>query len=509
MRNLGKFLVTILTLHLIALVSQADLWSEVHSEIRGSQITRGRIAVSIRDAGSSNAPLVSAFWDNGSLTTASDTPMIPASNLKLLTTGAALHVLGPDFEFATRLLLDGDRLIVKGDGDPAFGDPELLETMVVGDQHGLSVEDFLRLWTDPVLALDLENIREIIIDDRIFEREFVHPTWPINQLNRRYCAEVSALNFHLNVLHYYPKPGRTGEHPDLKLFEPYARWLSPRNRATSRQGVHDKSDIWISRRPGSNEMTFYGNVKFAYRTPVPVTVHDMPSFFGRLLTERLREAGMTVGGYRLASDDDAKLDGKTVGPVIKTPIEVAITRCNRDSQNLYAESLLKRTSYELTRQPSTWATSSSLLRHIVHERLGGRITPPDLRVVDGSGLSRDNRISADTMTSWLNTFHGDERLGDIFMSSFAVARQSGTLKKRFKDIELHGAIVQAKSGYINEVSCLSGYVTMPDGRRRSFSILVNGLTNPGSVRLAKAMQEKIIGAIARDMAAVEITLGSD
>ncbi len=50
---------------------------------------------------------------------------------------------------------------------------------------------------------------------------------------------------------------------------------------------------------------------------------------------------------------------------------------------------------------------------------------------------------------------------------------------------------------------------MPDGRRRSFSIMANGLTDPGAVRLAKLMQEKIIGAIARDMAAVEITLGSD
>ena len=113
------------------------------------------------------------------------------------------------------------------------------------------------------------------------------------------------------------------------------------------------------------------------------------------------------------------------------------------------------------------------------------------------------------MTRWLNTFHGDERIGDIFLGSFAVARQSGTLKKRFAGIELHGAIVQAKSGYINEVSCLSGYVTMPDGRRRSFSIMANGLTDPGAVRLAKQMQEKVIGAIARDMAAVEITLGSD
>lgn len=507
-RTLRALSACLITLHLLASASSADLWATIHNEIRGSQISSGTISVTIRDASSSDVPLVSVLWADGTISTDTKTPMIPASNMKLLTTGAALHVLGPDFDFTTRLLYDQGKLIIRGDGDPAFGDPELLRTMVIGDKQGLSVEEFLDLWIKPVVDAGLD-ISEIIVDDRIFEREFVHKTWPANQLNRRYCAEVSGLNFHLNVLHFYPTPGTDGQLPSIKNFEPFVNWLSPHNRASSKQGVHDKSDVWIGRQPGSNELTFYGNVKYAYRTPVPVTVHDMPDFFGHLFSDRLKAAGVQVGSYRLANKEDNLLEGEPIGPVIKTPISVALLRCNRDSQNLYAESLLKRTSYELNRQSSTWILSSGNLRLIVNERLNKGFVPPDLIVADGSGLSRDNRVSTDTLTEWLNSFYTDKRLGPMYLESFAVGGESGTLKKRFKNVNLHGAIVRAKSGYINEVSCLSGYIIMPDGRARTFSIMANGLQGPGAVRMAKTMQEKIIAAVAADMASMALTLGSD
>ena len=129
-------------------------------------------------------------------------------------------------------------------------------------------------------------------------------------------------------------------------------------------------------------------------------------------------------------------------------------------------------------------------------------------VADGSGLSRQNRIAPATMTAWLNTFADDDRLGAIFINSLAVPGEKGTLRKRFREENLEeGTLVQAKSGYIDGVSCLSGYVTATDGRRRSFSIMVNRLTR--SARPAKRLQEKIVAAIAKDLAPVEVQLGSD
>jgi D-alanyl-D-alanine carboxypeptidase/D-alanyl-D-alanine-endopeptidase (penicillin-binding protein 4) len=474
----------------------AGLPDEVQILIRRAELGDATVAVSVRDA-ETGVPLVAL--DAGRT-------MIPASNMKLLTTGAALHVLGPEFDFRTRLLADGDRLVIAGAGDPGFGDPDLLEQFEVGDQQGIDVAAFLDLWVDAAVTAGLGEISEVVVDDRIFDRRFVHPTWPADQLNRRYCAEVCGFNFHGNVLHFYPRPG-TGERPDLELFRPYVPWMLINNRATTRRGVHDRNDIWIARKHDSNVLTFHGNVKHAYLTPVPVTIHDMPLFFARLLTERLRESGIPVARFRTADASDPDPAGRTVGPVVSTPISNALVRCNTDSQNLYAEALLKRIGHALTNEPGSWNNGTAVVRHVVHERLSDPNLAVKLMIRDGSGLSRENRIAAATMTAWLSTFHDDERIGEMFIASLARAGRTGTLARRFEGIDLHGTTVRAKSGYINYVSCLSGYVTAPDGRRRSFSILVNGLREPGSVGRAKKLQERILSAVAWDMTAAVTTLG--
>ena len=471
-------------------VGHADLRDEVEIQIRGAGLASAMVAVSVRDA-QTGTELVSVNAQR---------PMIPASNMKLLTSGAALHVLGPDFEFATRLLRDGDRLIVVGDGDPGFGDPALLDLMPAGDHIGIGVETFLDLWVQPVVDAGLTQCTEVVVDDRVFDRTFVHPTWPADQLNRRYCAEVSGLSFHGNVLNFFPRP-RAGRRPDLELFRPLSPWLDITNRATTHDGPNDRNDIWIARKQGTNQLTIYGNVKYAYRTPAPVTVHDMPAFFAQLLADRLTRAGVTVGAFGVVEAGAPRPEGQRTGPVIITPIATAIMRCNRDSQNLYAESLLKRMAYALTSEPGSWGTGASIVRHVYHDRVRDSNLATGLIVADGSGLSRDNRVAAATMTAWLDTFHHDPIRGRIFIDSLARAGGPGTLANRFRNTDLHGTSVAAKTGYINYVSCLSGYMTAPDGRRRSFSILVNDLTEPGSVGKAKSMQERILSAVAWDLTA--------
>ncbi len=480
-------------------VCRADLRDEVKVEIDRAQFRDATVAVSVRDAETGTA-LVSIYDDRR---------LIPASNMKLFTSGAALHILGPEFEFKTRLLADGDRLNVFGGGDPGFGDPHLLALMELGGETGVDVETFLDLWVTPIVDSGLPQVSEIVVDDRIFDRRFVHTTWPRDQLNRRYCAEVAGLNFHLNVLHFYPRPGG-GDRPNLQLFRPDASWLQLVNHATTRDGPRDRNDLWIARQAERNVFNFYGNVKFPYPKPVPVTVHDPPTFFARLLAERLGEAGMPVGGYRSVEPGEPPSEGRPIGPIISTPISSVVTRCNRDSQNLYAESLLKRLAHAVTNEAGSWLNGAAVVRLVVHERLKDANLAANVIVSDGSGLSRENRAAAATVTAWLNTFHHDERLGAVFIESLAVAGESGTLRNRFKGVDLHGASVRGKSGYIKEVSCLSGYVTMSDGRERSFSILINGLREPGAVGIAKRLQERIVVAIAWDLSAVASPqLGSD
>lgn len=484
-----RALMVVAFLHLTAAIASATLRDDVERLVRGATLRTATIAVSIRDA-DSGAALVSVN---------AEAPMIPASNMKLITTGAALHALGPSFEFGTKLMRDGDRLIVVGDGDPAFGDPELLPLMVGPEGQSLDVEAFIGLWVKPLVESGVAAIDEIVVDDRIFDREFVHCSWPVDQLNRSYCAQVSGFNFHANVLHFYPRP-RPNQPPLITDCRPLAPWLKIINDATSREGTNDKSDVWIARKLNSNEMTFKGNVRFAYRAPVPVTVHDMPEVFAQILADRLRSAGIQVDMARVANHGDPIAAGVLVGPVVTTPISTVLTRCNRDSENLYAECLLKRIGHGLTGEPGSWMNGAAIARHIVHERLNDPKLAGGVLVADGSGLSQDNRVTAALMTAWLRSFHLDSRLGPPFIESLAVAGESGTLQKRYSNANLHGASVQAKTGYINGVSCLSGFVTMPDGRRRTFSVLVNNLRDPATVPAAKMLQDQVVIAIAEDLA---------
>ena len=237
-------------------------------------------------------------------------------------------------------------------------------------------------------------------------------------------------------------------------------------------------------------------------------MHDMPAFFARLLAQRLTAAGVEVGSYRVANDRDPPARGQVLGPILSTPISTALVRCNRDSQNLYAECLLKRIGFAQTKVPGSWPNGRAILRLVVRDRLADHNLAARVDVSDGSGLSRANRVAAGTLTAWLNTFHYDEELGPIFIDSLARVGATGTLARRFRNVNLHGAVVQAKSGYIRAVSCLSGYVTMADGRRRSFSILINDLRAPDSVGKAKKVQEVIVAAIASDMATARAQLVS-
>ena len=436
-----------------------------------------------------------------------DAAVIPASNMKLLTSGVALDVLRPGFAFETELaVLDpapgaggavGPRVVVRGSGDPAFADPDLLDEMMI------SVGDLVAIWVSALFEAGSASPGEVVVDDRVFDRDYVHPSWPAGQLNRHYCAGVAGVNFHRNVISLFTEPTRVGAPPELET-EPDAPWLDIQNRARTVSNKRQHT-AWASRGAGGNDITLHGDVRFS-SNPVEVTLHDVPTFFGELLAHRLRRAGGEPGPVRLAALDDDLAGGRTVH-VVRTPLELVLERCNKNSVNLYAEALIKRLGHEVTGKPGDWPSGAAVLRMTILERLGAEFGSV-LRVADGSGMSRENRVTTRLVAEWLDELAEDPELSEAFYRSLPIAGAEGTLERRFRD-ETPEAEVRAKSGYLSGVSALSGYVTDPEtGRRLIFSVITNN--KPRNVTLAsvRRLEEAVVLLLDRELCEA-VTAGVD
>ncbi|MEM1165961.1 MAG: D-alanyl-D-alanine carboxypeptidase/D-alanyl-D-alanine-endopeptidase [Planctomycetota bacterium] len=416
----------------------------------------------------------------------SDERFIPASNMKLLTSGVALHVLSPRFEFRTTLEFDeaGRRLIVRGAGDPAFGDPVLLEDM------GLTPEAFVDVWAtaaaEALREAEMAGVDEIVIDDRVFDRVPVHETWPVEQLNRWYCAEVSGLNFHTNCVSVYPRPSVVAGQPALLNLVPELPWLEIENKTrTVSQGKHT---AWAARGHMSNDISVFGDVRFA-SDPIEVTVHDPALQFGRLLAHRLSLMEVEVGTVRLA-DPDESLPEQRVLHTVRSPMETVLRRINVRSQNMYAESVLKRIGAEVAGPPGSWDSGSAIVRMVINDRLGPS-AGESLVAADGSGMSRENRVTPGLLADWLRSFHDDEALGPELIASMPGPGE-GTLRTRFQSARLTNE-VRAKSGYLRGVSALSGYVTHEEsGRRVVFAVMVNDPPSGVARATIRRFEEQVV-----------------
>jgi len=459
---------------LLAAAAGAGLQQDIEQAIAREGFTSREVSVAVRECGSNR--LLAAV--------AASTPRMPASNQKLLTTGVSAMVLGADFVFQTRLVRQGDDLIVIGDGDPALGDDPLLRNMTLPDGTTLNATSLLDLWAASVAASGMGHVGTLLIDDRVFDRNWYPKEWPKDQLRKSYCAAVGGINFNHNTVKLRPVPGGTGV--DVSDMRPPYPGIVLQNKLT-RGRARDTLVIDPQRAEGSNVIVLRGTVPVPTTIPVEVTIDNPPLQFGLLLAERLRLAGVAVDAVRLADASDPPASGTDVAPPIRTSIEAVLERCNHDSENMFAEALLKRLAHAVTGRPGTRADGNRIVTATV-ERLVG--SADGLRVADGSGMSRLNSISARTMTAWLCSFDPAVPDQNLFIESLA-EQHEGTLAKRLERINLRGTILRAKTGFIARVYSISGYVECPGGRRLAFSVLIN----TGRARTTWNLRRALVAAI--------------
>ena len=414
---------------------------------------------------------------------------IPASNLKLVTTAAALERLGADFKFRTVLMRrdDGD-LVFAGDGDPTLGDAELLKKV------GWGTTTVFEAWAKQLRSQGVTSVRDVLIDDAVFDDVFVHPNWPADQLHKRYVAGVGGINLNANCVDFTVQAQRGGGPVAFRTDPPDTQFIDVRNTCAS----GDENKIWLSRQPGGNRIILRGEAPCCGPVPVSVTIHDPPMFAGTVLVETLRRAGVAVTGAarrdpnaraqrRAAAAKDGGAGWSIVG-IHETPLSAVLGRANKDSMNVYAESLCKRLGHEATKRPGSWASGTAAMGEYL---VSAGVDESEFKLDDGCGLSKQNLISPHAIARVLaREYHGRNR--QAFLESLSIAGHDGTLEDRFRTMpDLRGRVL-GKSGYVSGVRSLSGYLKAKDGSHYAFAILMNRVSDAGQV---KVLQERIVKAV--------------
>jgi D-alanyl-D-alanine carboxypeptidase/D-alanyl-D-alanine-endopeptidase (penicillin-binding protein 4) len=382
--------------------------------------------------------------------------MIPASNMKLVTTAAALEYLGPSYQYRTKVGLCDGNLVVIGSGDPLLGDER-------NDAKHARERDWI--FTKIVAALKSEGVQEvndIIVDTTVFDDERVHPRWPGEQLNQWYACEVSGLNFNDNCIDVTAKKveGRV-----VISIYPQTTFIEAVNKVIPSSGSGNAVGAYRTREP--NKIIFRGECKGDVG-PFPVAIERPGAFFGFLLAENLTKAGVRTKGHLVEKGFQDSGDFKLLVEHA-TPIADCLGRCNKNSLGLGAEALLKTLAAN-SRQDGkggSWERG----REVVSWYLQGLgLDRSQFYIDDGSGLSRQNELTAYAITTVLLDLY-DSQDWDIYRESLAVGGVDGTLARYFKDPRYKGRIL-GKTGYIRGVRSLSG-LCMTDNGQYIFSILAN------------------------------------
>ena len=467
--------------------ARADLPADVRAVLMDKLLARADVGIEVVRLGSTPDSSTVVFRHD------SEIPLVPASNLKVVTTSAALDLLGPDFRFRTVLARRGDDLVLIGDGDRTFGDTELLKKV------GWDSTTVFRNWAESLRRRGITSVANVFVDDSVFEQEGAHKHWPADQMQLRYCAEVGGVNLNANCVDFFLTTTGTGNYCNYRTVPAATGFLNVKNVCVS----GGDNAIRLTRQPGTNNVTLAGTCPQNMGVPVSVTVHDPSMFAASVLAETLRAAGISVSGRvdrdrtaRAALADWAKSGATTkltsewqVLAVHETPIAQAMARANKDSMNLYAEAFCKRVGFAASGTSGSWDNGTAAVGAFL-KKTGA--DDSEFHLDDGCGLSKENRISPNALVKVL-TYDYFSRNRQAFFSSLSVAGADGTLEHRFPSSDLRGR-VYGKSGFVEGVSSLSGYLEARDGNWYAFSILMNGIPRLSN-SMIKPLQEAIVRSV--------------
>lgn len=394
----------------------------------------------------------------------------PASVMKLLTTGAALEMLGPGFRFPTILeytgtiengVLYGD-LYIKGTCDPSLG------------WKGRTA--FLDKWVKAIRTAGISRIDGAVIADMtMLDGDAQNPGWLCEDAGNYYAPGIFALNYYGNTMNIVLRSAEPGTVATILSTEPKVEGIEFINRVRCDRIQYDGA--FVSGLPYSKERYLTGAVPSNLGTfGVKGDLPNPGLLLAQHLTSRLRDAGITVRHEAAYEADFNPLTPprNELYTHYSPPLSELIQETNVNSNNLYAEALFRYLGARLT-LPGTIHNSQEVLRDFWRRR---GVNIQNAIIKDGCGLAPQDAVSAKTFVQLLTFMsHSDNR--DAWMASLPISGQTGTLTSLCPKTPLEGRI-HAKSGTIAGTKNFAGYIDMPNGDTLVFAILVNSA--PGKAR---------------------------
>lgn len=391
----------------------------------------------------------------------------PASNMKLVTAAAALVTLGPEYRFDTEFLVDPEMpadgkvktLFVRGKGDPTITTERLYG--IVGE----------------LSHAGLREVQDIVIDDTYFDTDRNPPGYDQETSDRSYMAPTGAVSLNWNAAGIYLRPGNAAGAKGTVEMEPASDFFVIENSLTTGSSRARRFSVSSEASGDKQKIVVRGQVADE-RGAVSVwkKIDNPPMYFGYTLKQLLAQRGVKVKG---------KVKLGVVAPKAKMlyvaqsdTFDIVLKRLNKLSNNFVAEQLVKTMGAETQGAPGTTAKGVEAVEAFLEREVG---LPRGTYVMkNGSGLNDTNRFSASQLDRILRYMYERFPLAPEYLSSLGIAGKDGTLKYRFEGSDAVGRL-RAKTGTLENVSALSGYVQSAGGEKFIFSMMVNdfpGRTGP-------------------------------
>ena len=390
---------------------------------------------------------------------------IPASCLKLFTGASALAMLGPDYTFATTIWTDGQivdkklqgNIYIKGTGDPELQSKNLEEL---------------------VFQLKLAGIEEITgtlyVDNSDFDGVTQGPGWMWDDEPEYWNSPMDALTVNHSCLKLWICPGDDCSKPAKIFVHPKTSFVSVENLSKTIEETNSNLAVFRRVAASKNLIQIKGVIA---KTSEPITYEvslDQPHLYtGHLFLEMLGKQNITISSG--IEEKQIPENGIQLAEYRSRPIALIVQKMMKDSDNLYADCLFKKTGQRRFGTMGSWSNASQAVREFLAHKIG--LNTSEMVVLDGSGLSRYNLVSPRQFVQFLIEIKKSYPYATEFLASLPISGVDGSLKMAMDDGRLLSK-VKAKTGSMRGVRTISGYVTTKEGEELAFSIMINGFIEP-------------------------------